>query len=53
MEGQVIVCGDFNPKFGGLSDIDGEPSRFYLDLVKNDQGKLLVDCMRSPVCLFL
>ena len=53
MEGQVIVCGNFNAKCGGLSDIDGEPSRFYVDLMKNGQGKLLVDCMRSPVLMFV
>ena len=33
MEGQVMVCDDFNARCGGLSDVDGEPSRCCVDLV--------------------
>ena len=53
MEGQVIVCGDFSARCGGLSDVDGEPSRCCVDLVKNGQGELLVDCMRSSGLVFV
>ena len=53
MEGQVMVCGDFNARCDGLSDVDGEPSRCCVDLVKNGQGELLVDCMRSSGLVFV
>ena len=32
MEGQVVVCDDFNARCGGLSDVDGEPSRRCMDV---------------------
>ena len=48
-----MVCGDFNARCGGLSDVDGEPSRCCVDLVKNSQGELLVDCMRSSGLVFV
>ena len=47
MEGQVVVCGDFNARCDGLSDMDGDLNRCSVDLVKNSQGELLVDCMKS------
>ena len=53
MEGQVMVCGDFNVRCGGLSDVDGEPSRCCVDLLKNGQGELLVDCIRSSGLVFV
>ena len=53
MEGQVVVCDDFNARCGGLSDVDGEPSRCCMDLVKNSQGELLVDYMRSSGLVFV
>ena len=48
MEGQVIVCGDFNARCGELCDVDGEPSS--VELVK---GELLIDWMRSSGLVFV
>ena len=42
MQGLVVVCGDFNARFGGLSDRDGESSR-CVDMEKNGQGELRVN----------
>ena len=39
MEGQVVVCGDFNARCGGLS--------CSVDLVENSKGELLVVLMES------
>ena len=52
MEGQVVVCGDFNARCGGMSDMDGELSRCCVDMEKNGQGELLVDCMKSCGLVF-
>ena len=30
-----MVCGDFNARCGGLSDMDGDLNRCSIDLVKN------------------
>ena len=48
----MVVCGDFNARLGGLSDRDGESSRFCVDMEKNGQGELLVDCMKSCGLVF-
>ena len=47
MEGQLVVCGDFNVRSGGLSDMDGDINKCSVDLVKNSRGELLFDCMKS------
>ena len=51
-EGQIVVCGDFNARCGGMSDRDGELSRCCVDMEKNVQGELLVDCMKSCGLVF-
>ena len=53
MEGQVMVCGDFNARCGELGDSEGIPSRCCVDIVKNSQGELLVDWMRSSGLVFV
>ena len=51
-EGQIVACGDFNARCGGMSDMDGELSRCCVDMEKNGQGELLVDCMKSCGLVF-
>ena len=56
LEGQVIVCGDFNARCGGLKDtgdLDGRiEKRVVVDHVVNDQGELLVECLlNSGLCM--
>ena len=46
LEGQVVVCGDFNSRCGGLSDVDEVPARCCVDLEKNGHGEL-IQSMRS------
>ena len=53
VEGQVMVCGDFNARCGELGDSDGLPNRGCVDLVKNGQGELLVDWMRISSLVFV
>ena len=53
VEGQVMVCGDFNARCGELGDSDGLPNRGCVDLVNNGQGELLVYWMRSSGLVFV
>ena len=53
VEGQVMGCGDFNARCGELGDSNGLPNRGCVYLVKNGQGELLVDCMRSSCLVFV
>ena len=50
-EGQVIVCGDFNARCGGLQDVDDANGvvheRVNIDPVANEQGELLAECLLS------
>ena len=50
---EVVVCGDFNARCGGLSNVDKESARGCVDLERNDHGELLVQCMRSSVLVFV
>ena len=53
-EGQVVICGDFNARCGGLRDVDDErEDRCIVDMVKNEQGEMLVECMRSTGLCFV
>ena len=53
-EGQVVLCGDFNARCGGLRDVDGEMlDRCSVDMVKNEQGEMLVECMKSTGLCFV
>ena len=49
----MVVCGDLNARFGGLSNVDEESARCCVDLEKNGQGELLVQCMRSSGLVFV
>ena len=53
-EGQVVLCGDFNARCGGLRDVDGGMvDRCNVDMVKNEQGEMLVECMKSTGLCFV
>ena len=53
-EGQVVLCGDFNARCGGLRDLDDENvDRCSVDMVNNDQGEMLVECMKSTGLCFV
>ena len=42
-EGQVVLCGDFNARCGGLRDVvGGMVDRCNVDMVQNEQGERLV-----------
>ena len=45
MEGQGRVCGNFNARCGGLSEMDEESERCCVDLEKRGHRELLVNCM--------
>ena len=51
LEGQVVVCGDFNARCGGFKDTGDLHERIeekvVVDHVVNDQGELLVECLLS------
>jgi hypothetical protein len=54
LEGQVVVCGDFNARWGGLNDIlEDSGTRCSVDTVTNDQGEMLVECMKSVDLCFV
>ncbi|MDA8001866.1 MAG: endonuclease/exonuclease/phosphatase family protein [Alphaproteobacteria bacterium] len=57
LEGQVVVCGDFNARCGNLKDHAGDmewvSDRIGVDMVKNDQGELLVECLLSAGLCFV
>ena len=44
----MVVCGDFNARCGNLKDHAGDiewvSNRNSVDMVKTDQGELLVEC---------
>ena len=49
-EGQVVLCGDFNDRCGGLRDVGGGMvGRWNVVIVKNEQGEKLMVCMRAQV----
>ena len=48
-EGQVVLCSDFITKCGGLRDLDDEG----VDMVKIEQGEMLVECMKSMSLSFV
>ena len=53
-EGQVVLCGDFNARCGGLTDVDGGMvDRCNVDMVKNEQGEMLVECTKSTGLYFV
>ena len=44
----MVLCGDFNARCGGLRDVDGEMvDRCKVDMVKNEQEEMLVECMKG------
>ena len=56
-EGQIIVCGDFNARCGGLQDVDDANGvlhgRISIDPVANEQGELLAECLQSSGFCFV
>ena len=53
-EGQVILCGDFNARCGGLTDVyDETMERCCVDMVRNEQGEMLVECMKNTGLCFV
>ena len=53
-EGRVVLCGDFNARCGGLRDLDDEQAgRCSVDMVKNEQGEMLVECTKSSGLCFV
>ena len=51
LDGQVVVCGDFNARCGVLNDVGDVDKRVggrvSLDKVSNDQGEMLVECLQN------
>ena len=46
--GPIIMCGDFNARCGMLEmEYEGLPNRKVIDEVKNNQGEMFVDFLRS------
>ena len=46
--GPIIMCGDFNARCGMLEmECEGLPNRKVIDEVKNNQGEMFVDFLRS------
>ena len=49
-KGEIMICGDFNARIGGLNDNVGGialPQREILDTVTNSHGRQLVDFLRD------
>ena len=47
-QGPMIICGDFNARCGRLDvECEGMPNRKVIDGVKNSQGEVFVDFLRS------
>ena len=53
----MVVCGDFKARCGNLKDHAGDmdwiSDRISVDMVKNDQGELLVECLLSAGLCFV
>ena len=51
---QVVLCGDFNARCGGLRDLDDEMVVWCsVDMVKNEQREMLMECMKSTGLCFV
>ena len=52
--GEVVLCGDFNARCGGLRDLDDEMfDRCRVDIVKIEQGEMLVEYIKSMSLYFV